>query len=254
MPTPVEFMRQYRNLKVDVMVEDTAAMVCHPGTHVVQLTKYFMMDWTDGTEQRRDYNAVTLGSRNDAWFQANKERIRTAAMGKGSPQDYELALAWAVRSRKIPLVTQATLQTYSDEHLGIDCSGFVTNYLVACGKRTYSTDTVRNTSAASYFRPAAAVNDPALVQPGDLLVWMDGNSVRTNPGHVAVVESYLPQSMDGGNMRVVEATGASGATPKLLDSMYHVERIIPKGGAVPAMILVVTRHGKPGSRVAVIRV
>ena len=125
-----------------------------------------MMDWADGTEERRDYNAVTRGSKDDAWFQANKERIRTAAMGKGAPQDYELALEWAVRSRKIPTVTQATLQTYCDEHLGIDCSGFVTNYLVACGKRTYSSNTVRNTSAASYYNAATAINDPGRVRAG----------------------------------------------------------------------------------------
>jgi hypothetical protein len=36
--------------------------------------------------------------------------------------------------------------------------------------------------------------------------------------------------------------------------MYTVERIIPRGGAVPTMILVVKRHGVSGSRVAVIRV
>jgi hypothetical protein len=212
------------------------------------------IDWAEGTEERRDYNAVTRGSRNDTWFQANKERIRSAAMGKGAPHDYELALEWAVRSNKIPTVTQATLQVYCDEHLGIDCSGFVTNYLVACGKRTYSSHLVRNTGAASYFNAARAINDPAQVRQGDLLVWMDGNSVKRSPGHIAVVESYVAQSMVGGNMRVVEATGASGATPKLLDSMYVVERIIPKGGAVPSMMLVVKRHGVSGSRVAVIRV
>jgi hypothetical protein len=174
-------------------------------------------------------------------------------MGKGAPQDYELALEWAVRSNKIPTVTPASLQTWCDDHLGIDCSGFVTNYLAACGKRAYSSTTMRNTSAASYFNTAAAVNDASQVRQGDLLVWMDGNSVKRNPGHVAVVESYVAQSMVGGNMRVVEATGASGANPKLLDSMYAVERIIPRGGAVPSMILVVKRHGVPGSRVAVIR-
>jgi hypothetical protein len=51
---------------------------------------------------------VTRGSKNDAWFNANKERIRNAAMGKGAPQDYELALEWAVRSRKIQNVRQRT--------------------------------------------------------------------------------------------------------------------------------------------------
>jgi hypothetical protein len=55
-------------------------------------------------------------------------------------------------------------------------------------------------------------------------------------------------------MHVVEATGAGGANPKLLDSMYVVERIIPKGGAVPAMMLVVKRHAVSGSHVAVMRV
>jgi len=253
MPTPVDFMRQYRNLRVNVGIDDPVAMVSRVGTHVVQLRKYFMMDWADGTEERRDYNEVTRGSRHDTWFQANKERIRTAAMGKGAPQDYELALEWAVRSNKIPNVSQSSLQAYCDDHLGIDCSGFVTNYLVACGKRTYSSNTVRNSSAASYYSAARAINDPTQVRQGDLLVWMDGNSVRTSPGHIAVVDSYAAQSRPGGNMRVVEATGASGANPKLLDSMYAVEQIIPKAGAVPVMILVVKRHGVSGSRVAVIR-
>jgi len=253
MPTAVEFMKQYRNLKVNVAIDDPVTKVCRIGTHLVQLKKYFMMDWAEGAEEQRDYQVVTRGSKDDAWFQANKERIRTAAMGKGAPHDYELALEWALRSKKISTVSQATLQTYGDDHLGIDCSGFVTNYLVACGKKAYSSNTVRNTSAASYYNAANAINDAGQVRAGNLLVWMDGNSVKSNPGHVAVVESYVAQSVAGGNMRVVEATGASGANPKLLDSMYTVERIVPKGGAVPSMILVVKRHGVSGSRVAVMR-
>ena len=254
MPTPVEFMRQYRNLNVNVVIEDPVTRVCRTGSQIVQLRKYFMMNWTEGTEERRDYNEVTRGSANDVWYRTNKERILTAAMGKGAPLDYQLALEWAVRARKIPNVTQLTLQTYCDDHLGIDCSGFVTNYLAACGKRAYSSNTVRNTGAASYYVPGHAVNDATQVVAGDLLVWMDGNSVKSHPGHVAVVDSYAAQSAAGGNMRVVEATGASGANPKLLDSMYTVEQIIPRGGAVPVMILVVKRHGVSGSRVAVMRV
>lgn len=254
MPTPVEFMRQYRSLAVNVPVEDQVRRITRIGIVSVQLRKYFMMDWTDGTEERRDYAKVTRGSKNDVWFMTNQEHVRTAAMGKGAPRDYELALEWAVRSGKVAAITQAALQAYCDDHLGIDCSGFVTNYLVACGKKTYSSNVLRNTSAASYYKVANAVNDAAQVRPGDLLVWMQGNSVKTSPGHVAVVESYSATSMVGGNMRVVEATGSAGANPKLLDSMYRVERIIPKGGAVKTMILVVKRHGVSGSRVAVMRV
>ena len=253
MPTPAEFMRQYRNIKVDVAIDDPLTRTCRVSSHFVQLRKYFMMDWSDGTEERRDYNEVSRGSSDDRWFQANKERIRTAAMGKGAPQDYQFALEWAVRARKIPTVNQATLQTYFDDHLGIDCSGFVSNYLVASGKRTYSSDLVRNTSAASYYRAGTAINDASQVRQGDVLVWMDGNAVKSNPGHVAVVESYVAQSRVGGNMRVVEATGASAANPKLLDSMYAVEHVIPQAGTVP-MILVVKRHGVSGNRVVVRRI
>ena len=106
----------------------------------------------------------------------------------------------------------------------------------------------------NHFNVANAINDSNAVRQGDLLVWMNGNAVKRNPGHIAVVESYVPQCMVGGNMRVVEATGAGAANPKLLDSMYSVEQIINKGKGVPAMILVVKRHGKSGSRVPVIRV
>lgn len=254
MPTPVEFMKRYRNLKVKAPIEDAAARVCRVETYTIQVKKYFMMNWSDGTEESRDYSLVTKGSSNDVWFKANKERICSAAMGKGAPQDYELALEWAVRSKKIRNVNHTTVQTYCDDHLGIDCSGFVTNYLVACGKKSYSSATVRNTGATSYYKAGSAINDPTKVRQGHLLVWMDGNQVKRNPGHVAVVESYVPQSRVGGNMRVVEATGASGANPKLLDSMYHVERIIDKGSNVPVMILVVKRHGTSGSRVAVMHV
>jgi hypothetical protein len=253
MPTPVEFMRQYRDIKVNVTIDDPNALVCRTETHRVQLRKYFMMNWKE-SEELRDYNAVTQGgSKKDAWFQANKDRIRTAAMGKGAPADYALALEWAVYSKKISKINQAALQIYCDEHLGIDCSGFVTNYLIAAGKRAYSRDLLWLTPATDYFTAGQPVNDPTQVRQGDLLVWMTGNSVKNDPGHVAVVESYAPASMVGGNMRVVEATGADGANPKLLDSMYTVEKIIPKGGAVP-MILQVKRHGKSGHRVVVRRV
>ena len=190
MPTPFEFMRQYRDLRVTTAVDDPQAQVCREVTYTVQLTKYFMMNWTPGSNQMRDYTLVTRGSRSDPWFDQNRERIRNAGMGKGSPLGYTLALEWAVRSAKIPTVNQRTLQQYCDDHLGIDCSGFVTNYLIAVGKKAYSATTVRNTGAASYFNATKAINDPTAVRQGDILVWMRGNAVMSGPGHVAVVESY----------------------------------------------------------------
>src|SRR5262249_35792881 len=155
----------------------------------------------------------------------------SAAMGKGAPHDYELALEWAVRAGKIANPSQTTIQTYCDDHLGIECSGFVTNYLIANGKKSDTNKIKRDTGAASYYDANKAVNDASGVRQGDFLVWMtQENEVMSHPaGHVAVVESYAAQSVIGGNMRVVEATAAAGAHPKLLDSLYTVERILEQG-------------------------
>ncbi len=255
MPTTVEFMTQYRNLQVKMPIEDPVRRMTRVGTCTAQIRKYFMMSWNEGTEQLKDFDDVTGGGAKDTWFRTNKERIRTAAMGKGAPGDYALALEWAVRSGKIKNPNAITVQAFCDSHLGIDCSGFVTNYLIATGKRTYSSNLLRNTSAASYFTAGTQINDPTQIRQGDLLVFMSGNVVMTHPaGHVAVVESYVAQSRPSGNMRVVEATAADGANPKLVDSMYDVEQIIPKGGAVPCMVLVVKRFEKSGFRVAVRRI
>lgn len=256
MPTPAEFMKQYRALKVNAVFDDPVAKVCRTVSVTVQLKNYFMMNWSAGTEQLKDFNAVTsaAGSKKNEWFRAHQQQIQTAAMGKGAPVDYQFALEWAVLSGKISNPTQNSVQSFCDEHLGIDCSGLVTNYLIANGKMANSASVRRNTGSASFYNPAKAVNDPTAVRQGDLLVWMkDNKTLLTGPGHVAVVDSYVPQSSQGGNMRVVEATGAAGANPKLLDSMYSVEQIVAKGGDVPAMVLVVGRHGTSGQRVVVIR-
>jgi CHAP domain len=254
MPTPLEFLARYRALRVNAVFDDPVARVCREVQYPAQVRKYFMMNWTAGTETHNDYTTVTAGgSRTNTWFQTNKESVRSAAMGKGSPRDYELALEWAVRSGQIATPTAASIQTYADDHLGIDCSGFVTNYLIANGKKADTHAVKRNTGAVSYFSAAHAVNDSTAVRQGDLLVWMtSANAVLSSPGHVAVVESYVAQSRVDGNMRVVEATGAGGANPKLLDSMYSVLRIFDRTPTVP-MIFEVRRHGTT-SRAAVIRV
>ncbi len=269
MPTPVDFMRQYRTLRVQVGIEESSSLrICRPAISEIELRMYFMMNWTAGTDEFSDYRTVTSANsggmsqdrtRRQAlhlWFNQNRQRIETAAMGKGAPQDYQLALEWAVRSGKVPNPNRNTIQGFCNAHLGIDCSGFATNYLVAAGKRSYSAHLVRNTPARSYYSVAQAVNDPSNVQRGDLLVWMTGNQPKNDPGHVAIVQDYVPASQSPGNLHVVEATGTAAATPKLLDSWYSVERVITKNDSVlhnEVMILQVKRHGVSGSRVAVIR-
>ncbi|TBW33718.1 CHAP domain-containing protein [Siculibacillus lacustris] len=194
MITPLQFMLRYRNIVVNIEAQDNLKRVTSVIPVTVSLNKYFMMNWAAGSSQATEFAAVTAGSPKDAWFRQYKERIRTAAMGKGSPEDYGLALQWALYENHIQNPSQTTVQSYFDQNMGIDCSGFVTNYLIARGKKPDSQSVQRDTSAASYFSAAKAVNDPLHVRQGDLLVFMKGNSVLTGPGHVAVVESYVPQS------------------------------------------------------------
>ena len=149
MPTPLEFMNRYRNIVVNFEVDDAVTGMYRVTPVTVRLNKYFMMDWTPGTTEMTHYDAITAGSAKNTWFQQNKESIRTAAMGKGAPEDYGIAMQWAVYSQKIKNPSQATIQAWFDQNLGIDCSGFVTNYLVACGKKTYSPNTLRNTRSLS---------------------------------------------------------------------------------------------------------
>jgi hypothetical protein len=217
----------------------------------------------------------------DEWYSRNQERIVNAAMGKGSPLDYQLALEWTVRSGKIKDSTREAIQRFADAHLGLECSGLVTNYLVAIGKRVYSPKLVRDTGAVSYYKPSRAVNDPWSIRRGDLLVWMKGNRPLQKPaGHIALVESYFPgsrvpwnpqvspaadgrqqldiykQARNPGNIRVVEASPAGGVNSMVLDSWYHVEQIIERHNRKlrnEVMQLRVKRHGRSGDHVSVFR-
>jgi hypothetical protein len=267
--SPYDFLMKYRHLDVTYVsrsepaggtaIDATRQIV----TSDIHMTKYFMMKWDEGSSQLKEYNLVTAkahggGKRSQSaneWFAENQENIKTAGMGKGSPEDYRLALEWAIISRKIPNPNTTTVQDYCSKHLGLECSGFVTNYLVATGKRPYSANLLRNTNAASYYNPGQAINDINDIQQGDLLVWMNGGHVKTGPGHIAVVDT--PPSYSGPTkMRVCEATAHGSANPKILSSFYEI-----LAGTAPGskhihnkvLILKLKRHGTVGDHACIIR-
>lgn len=273
--TPYEFLIKYRQLNVSY-VSRSEQIANHPVdttpqtiTSGIWLGTYFMMKWEPGSNQLKEYNLVTAqahgGKSKDSqsaaksaneWFAQYKENIKTAAMGKGSPEDYRLALEWAIRSGKIPDPNTSKLQDFCFKHLGLECSGFVTNYLVAAGKRVYSAHLLRNTNAASYYNPAQSINDTAEIKQGDLLVWMNGAKVRTGPGHIAVVDTPPSAALVDTHMRVCEATAHSHARPKILGSWYEILEVTPKGDKHlknKVMILRVKRHGSSHDHVCVIR-
>jgi hypothetical protein len=64
----------------------------------------------------------TFNNWGDLWYYARK-----AFVGKGSPEEAAITLQLADRFN---LLKGADLQTYCDTYLGLDCNGFVGNYLV----------------------------------------------------------------------------------------------------------------------------
>ena len=54
-------------------------------------------------------------------------RVVNPFWGKGSPEDCQIVLQLAVLLRRVD--SKAVLQQYCDAHLGLDCNGFVGNYL-----------------------------------------------------------------------------------------------------------------------------
>src|SRR5262245_65042251 len=114
--SPYDFLMKYRHMDVTYVsrsepagggeaIDATRQIV----TSDIHMTKYFMMKWDAGSSQLKEYNLVTAkanggGKRSQSaneWFAENQESIKTAGMGKGSPDDYRLALEWAIISGKI---------------------------------------------------------------------------------------------------------------------------------------------------------
>jgi hypothetical protein len=274
--TPYEFVIKYRQLNVtyesrsEWIADHPIATDLEPQiiTSSIYMWKYFMMKWEEGSDELKEYHLVAgkahggkskdsqaKAQKANEWYALHKENIKTAAMGKGSPEDYRLALEWAIKSGKIPNPNTDTVQDYCFKHLGLECSGFATNYLVASGKREYSAELLRNTNAASYYDPALAINDSAAILQGDLLVWMKGAKAKTGPGHIAVVDTP-PSTAEPKKMRVCEATGHAHARPHILGSWYDILDVTPKGDKHlhnKVMILKVKRHGTSGDHVCVIR-
>jgi hypothetical protein len=100
-------------------------------------------------------------------------------VGKGSPDDIARTLTLAVRYGLVAGDT-TSLQKYCDDYVGLDCSGFVTNYLNLA--YDYSVD-VMNKSATSYREPVSnRIAKLDEIEPRFIMAW-------SNTNHVAMVDS-----------------------------------------------------------------
>jgi hypothetical protein len=157
------------------------------------------------------------GGRNSNLYKQQALSTKLAFYGKGSPQDYSLALGLAMRYGRLKT---GNLQHYCDKvaRLGLDCSGFVSQYFNSSGK--FTQEDVRRYSAARWAgRPGNIVRKgPDEIKSADVMIW-------TGKGHVALIDQVL----DKGKIKVVESCFSGGG---LRNAEYEIELKTAKGKTV----------------------
>lgn len=134
---------------------------------------------------------------------ANTAQLASVFTGKGSPENIAQALRLALA---FGLVTTGGLQKYCDDYIGLDCNGYVGNYLVSEGCTIVGPSTPAN--AYAFVKEPYRVSTLEDVKYQSVLTWK-------NTGHVAIVDFnfgpvYVPPKYDTYIIRcmVCESTGA----------------------------------------------
>ena len=117
-------------------------------------------------------------------------------VGKGSPDEIQLALRLAIYYGLVQ-PTLGALQTYCNDYIGLDCSGFT---------GVYYGPPFRGKSSVEYRKAGQAVDDLNSIVPGCAIVWLNTN-------HIAIVDSIVQPYEEKGALigvecMVAEATGA----------------------------------------------
>ncbi len=130
---------------------------------------------------------------------AHRGRISKAFYGKGLPNDYRLALMYAIAFGH---TTVAAIQdyVYTNAILGMDCIGFVNNFLLQINaierERTIP-------SHLQHGRRRRTIRESqADIQPNDLLIWNGDDGEASS--HIAIIDTV---SNGGTNLLVVESSG-----------------------------------------------
>lgn len=176
-------------------------------------------------------------------------RVANPFWGKGSPEDCQIVLQLAVllgRAKKL------ALQTYCDTHLGLDCNGFVGNYIF----RILRANGWRGDAADEAVGPSAtitaimsksgglAIHTVDEMVPGRNYVLAEvdaGNRIipggpNSTPGHIVMTEpgrymnSYMSMNLDLANSGTLgnpafwgtESTGGFG----LVQSWYVIQQLM----------------------------
>ena len=210
--TPERYARRYRNLEIPFVESDSGVS----SRLTIDMHRY----GNNGIPGRRSNMGekdrlvslvkAELRRRGEADSQQvqpdHVKRIAHAFFAKGRPEDYALALVHALRFGR---TQPGSLQHYCDTtaKLGLDCSGFVNNFLLEIGK-------ISEPRTISTYGRGRLRQRTEEVQPLDVLLWLENDG--SAGGHIAIVDSIGP---DSGAMRVVES---SGSKKGLASTVYRV--------------------------------
>ncbi|WP_293864977.1 hypothetical protein [uncultured Alsobacter sp.] len=124
-----------------------------------------------------------------------KLNLQNPFIGKGSPEECQLVLQLAVA---LKLVRPQSLQTWADLNLGLDCNGFVGNYLV----HDLLAKPWRNTASAKEVGPSQTIDHYETH-------WCE--APVTDPGTLDRSRTYLVMRVDGKGRVIPQVSGGMGA-------------------------------------------
>jgi hypothetical protein len=187
--------------------------------------------------------------------------------GKGSPEDCQIVLQLAVMLGRVP--SKQALQAYADANLGLDCNGFVGNYLFhVLGGNGWRTDARESTSGPKatitqimHNAGGFAIHSVDDMTPSRMYVLAEvdaqgmiiAGGPTTTPGHIVITEpgryqpSFMTMDLSKGASSAIgapaywgtESTGHVGLT----QSWYAVMPLT-RGGKPVADVFRVYRSSK----------
>jgi hypothetical protein len=273
MLTPAQYAERYWNLEVPfddgpVTVRIDQYRLGEPKPGSVQAKDDLFQGLKDLFQQRqRDDKTwqltlqVNSATKDFASPQSLSLHVARPFYGKGSPEDCQIVLQLAVLVAKKhkPRKDRADLQSYCDTHLGLDCNGFVGNYLwheragnswdTEAGNRNVGpSSTIDSIMKSGHF--ISKIEDMNAAKT-HLLAQVDGANViipgGARVGHITMTEpnrymsqSFVFNSFGGLDLRmatrqniyghpaywVLESTGGKG----LVDSWYAFQPVQDRRG------------------------
>ena len=275
MDSPADYAAQYKNLTVDLAGGSVKVVIERyhigdpdpEGEALAQAVKEHFhsqkkKDSTYTLDLTVNGKPASLPSYEDAVWHAV-----APFWGKGSPEDCQIAAQLAVLMKR---TTKERLARYCDQYMGLDCNGFVGNYLfrvrngnpwnVKAKAKDKPDDDLGPSSSMDKFAAAGhAVKDLALMNPANLHLFIEVDSGyrvipggKSGAGHIVISQpnKYTPTSfvvnsfsgLDLGYARkgayghpalwTVEATGPQGAIG-LKQSWYAIKRPLLIGRRKP---------------------